>query len=196
MKQLNTLLIACLLSTLLTACQGSYLNNMVILETHTATNPALTAEIRQDKNTRPAEWGECDHWKQLHLVSDNDVDTAYNRLIRHEVLQIGRIPQTESNTQLDQRIARLWALPSEYPGLMYAMPPRWTNVKVNDYDQLGVVAYRITKNNRGKNQGSLIDVEYCAGGSYELGFYLPPQIEKGFEPALKKKFETALNARF
>ncbi len=187
-----------MLPTLLSACQGSYFNNLVVIDTHTATDPVLTTSIRheQEPDERPAQWGECQYWKQLYLVSKNDVDTAYDKLNRHRVLQTERIPQTETNAQLDQRIAQLWALPSEHPGLMYAMPPRWTNIKVNDFDQMGVVAYRITKNNRGKTQGSLIDVEYCAGGSYELGFYLPPQIEKGFEPALKRKFETALNTRY
>lgn len=196
MTQMKNIFVISIVPALLSACQGSYFNNLVVIDSHAATDPAITAEIRQDPDTRPAQWGECDHWKQMHLVSQNDVDTAYNKLIRHEVLQIGRIPQTETDTQLDQRIARLWASPSEYPGLMYAMPPRWTNIQVGDFDQLGVVAYRITKNNRGKTQGSLIDVEYCAGGSYELGFYLPPQIEKGFEPALRSKFEAALNAKF
>ncbi len=67
------------------------------------------------------------------------MDTAYDKLNRHRVLQTERIPQTETNAQLDQRIARLWALPSEHPGLMYTMPPRWTNIEVNEFDQLGVV---------------------------------------------------------
>ena len=177
---------------LLAGCAGSYFNNLITIENHDASNPALVAADRYGINARPAQWGECTIWRQIHITSDNDVDTSYNKLIRQRVVELSRVPQTGKNPELDVLLADAWREPTEQPGLLYVMPPRYTAVQVNDFNQVGVVAFRISKNNRRNQVGSLIDIEYCEGGIYDLGFYLPPQIASGFDNALHYKFEAAL----
>lgn len=186
------LILMSLLPALMTGCQGSLFNNLIVMETHDPSDPALVNEDRYGKRERPALWGECERWQQFHFTSLHDVDTAWNKLIRHQVVDIGRIPVTNKNPELDAQLTQAWSSPVERPGLLYVMPPRWAAVRVNDFNQLGVVAFRISPNNTGARRGSLIDVEYCIGGSYELGYYLPPQTVREFEPALKKNFEAAL----
>jgi hypothetical protein len=69
------------------------------------------------------------------------------------------------------------------------IPPRFSWVKVNDFNQRGVILYRISRNNR----HSTIDIAYCAGVEKGLGFYLPGQIKAKFEQALRAELVRALN---
>lgn len=192
MRKITKYALTAFAPALLTACAGSYFNNLITIENHDAGNPALVAADRYGANARPAQWGECKIWRQIHIISDNDVDTAYNKLIRQRVVELSRVPQTGKNPELDVLLADAWREPTEQPGLLYVMPPRYTAVQVNDFNQVGVVAWRISKNNRSSRIGSFVDVEYCEGGGYDIGFYLPPQTAPGFETALRKKFLVAL----
>ncbi|MCF6256182.1 MAG: hypothetical protein L3K25_07755 [Gammaproteobacteria bacterium] len=177
------------LSTLLSACQGTYLGGLLVVDTHDASqaDPRL-----RTINQRPAPWGECNSWRRLTVTTDNDVDTAYNKLIRSSLVNDRSVPQT-SNATINQNISQYWSKPNEQPHLMYVMPPRWMIVRVNDFTQTGVVSFGISKNNQGKRPGSFIDVEYCEGGKYDIGFYVPNHMKIKFERNLTALFQQALS---
>jgi len=190
---MNTVLLRIYLvgvSALLSACQGSYLGGLLIVDTHDAGTAG--AQVYADtKNQRPAPWGECHSWRRLSMTTSNDVDTTYNKLIRSRLVNDLSVPQT-SNATINQNINQDWARPDERPDLMYVMPPRWMVVRVKDFEQTGVVSFGISKNNRGNRPGSFVDIEYCEGGKYDIGFYVPDHMKTKFEHNLKALFREAL----
>jgi len=179
---------ASVLSTLLSACQGPYLGGLLVVDTHDAGEQQQW--LTSNHNQRPGKWGECNSWRRLSMTTDNDVDTAYNKLIRSILVNDLSVPQT-NNAAINRNIDQHWTLPDERPHLMYIMPPRWMVVRVNDFEQTGVVSFGISKNNR-RNPGSFIDIEYCEGGKYETGFYVPDHMKIKFERNLKTLFRQAL----
>ncbi|HEB56637.1 MAG TPA: hypothetical protein ENI98_10100 [Gammaproteobacteria bacterium] len=176
------------LLALLSACQGTYLGGLLIVDTHDASQP--NPQLRT-KNQRPAPWGECNSWRRLAMTTDNDVDTTYNKLIRSGLVNDLSVPQTD-NATINRNINQTWARPDERPHLMYVMPPRWMVVRVKDFEQTGVVSFGISKNNRGNRPGSFVDIEYCEGGKYDIGFYVPDYMKTKFEHNLKALFRQAL----
>jgi len=181
------------LPALLSACQGTYLGGLLIVDTHDAGQLDLyqQQERMRTDNQRPSRWGECNSWRRLSMTTNNDVDTAYNKLIRSGLVNDFSVPQTK-NTEINQNINQYWARPDERPHLMYVMPPRWMVVRVKDFEQTGVVSFGISKNNQGHRSGSVIDVEYCEGGKYDIGFYVPDHMRSKFEQNLKALFRQAL----
>ncbi len=186
MNTLKQFVLACAIPALLSACQGSYLNGFLIVEPMDA-NPNTQLASLDNRAKRPAKWGECEYWRVLRLTSHNDVDTAYNKLFRARVLRFQEIPMTE-DTEINEHINFEWEAPIERPGLVYYMPPRWTDVRVDQFNQTGAVSFQISKNNK----GSFIDIEYCGGGKHEIGFYVPQRLKKQFNNTLKRKFQLAL----
>ncbi len=174
-----------LLPTLLTGCQGTYMNGLVVVDS------IKPQEQRQLVDQRPAKWGECNTWRQVRITSDNDVDTAYYKIIRSKIINYPHVPQTK-NDQVNQHINQEWKHPSEQPGLVYYLPPRWMEVQVDKYNQAGAVAFIISKNNHRNLQGSFIDIEYCEGDKYEIGFHVRHHMKAKFETNLKAKFNLAL----
>lgn len=179
------LILICLvgvLSALLSACQGSYFGGFLVIDTHDA---GKVGQRSIPSDQRPSRWGECNSWRRLSMTTENDVDTAYNKLIRSGLVNLS-IPQTK-DADINQNINKYWATPDERAHLMYVMPPRWMVVRVDDFPQRGVVSFGVSKN----SPGSFIDVEYCEGGKYEIGFYVPDHMKKDFENNLKALFKQA-----
>ena len=186
----QAIIIALTLTALLSACQGAYLNGLMVVEN---ISPEEQAQIQpRPANQRQPQWDECDVWQRVTLHSDLDVDTAYDQILRSGVLDVTSIPRT-NNEQLNTNILKYWTVPDERPHLLYSMPPRTMVVTVGDFTQTGAVALWVRKFNRGGHQGSIIDAEYCKGGKYDLGFYIPDQLEKDFEKNLIHQLGMALH---
>lgn len=177
---------------LLTGCQqGQYLGGLLWVNPPDKSDAAFIEQDTEDayraEGKRESYWGECDYWKEFHIKSHNDVDTAYNKLRRYQVTDVYTLPQSK-NATLNRKMTQAWSSPEEQAGLHYVMPPRFSIVKVGKFEQKGLVAYQISKN----NTGSFIDVAYCVGVEQYLGFYIPHTIEPEFEPTLRMKFISAL----
>ncbi|VAW62965.1 hypothetical protein MNBD_GAMMA11-3429, partial [hydrothermal vent metagenome] len=166
------------------ACQGSYLNGLIIVD---EIKPAESKIIGQ----HPSKYGECDYWKSVSFISDYDVDTTYAKIIRSGVIDYAHLPLT-NNDAFNINVAQEWKYPTESPGLLYSIPPRLMTIKIKNFMQTGVVTINISKNNRRNLQGSVIDVEYCRGGKYDIGYYVPYHLKEKFEYNLKAKFQIAL----
>jgi len=170
---------------LITGCQGSYLNDLIVVDNDfQAVTPRIVGQ-------RPSEYGECEYWKSVSFTSDYDVDTAYAKIIRSGVINYLHPPLT-NNDALNSNVAQEWKFPTESPGLLYAIPPRWMKIQVKDFMQTGAVTINLSKHNRRNLQGSFIEVEYCEGGKYDIGFYVPYHLKKKFENNLKARFQLVL----
>jgi len=182
----NRICLIGVLTTLLAGCQGSYLNGFLVVDKMQAKEQSMP------DNQRASVWGECASWRLLTITSDNDVDTAYNKLIRSDIIrQPVSVPQT-NNAQINKKINAHWTTPDEKPHLVYRIPPRWVTVQVDDFEQTGAVAFGVSKRNRKNLQGSFIDIEYCEGGQYDIGFHVPDHMKDEFEALLTTKFKMAL----
>lgn len=190
MKTLLRIALVGTLLTLLSACAGTYLGGLVTVD-HNVSSPYHEL----DDNEHPALWGECQTWRRLSITSELDVDTAYNNLMRSGIpANPYLVPETKSE-RVNRQINAHWSTPEERPHLLYVMPPRWMTVTLDDFSQSGVVAFSISKHNRRKQQGSYIDIEYCRGGKYEVGFYVPDHLLKKFERNLLGQFRWGLKSR-
>jgi len=181
-KNISLLIIVTILST---ACQGTYLNGFLVVDT------IKPQEERRVIGQRSPKYGECHLWKSVRVTSQNDVDTSYSKIIRSGVINYPHLPLT-NNDEININFSKEWKHPIEKPGLFYKIPPRWSEVLVNNFNQSGVVSIGISKNNQRNLQGSLIDVEYCEGGKYDIGFYVPHHLKNKFEHNLKTKIKLAL----